>query len=127
MSETADPKETCGFCSRLVESGITIDDEFYHVHCACEAMPRSIGEELSRRADDITRLKSVIQSLVEAVTPFAAGAEIYEQDFLHNGVWGRLPDSDVVSDLDCVIKVGDLRRALEAKTKAEEALKGETL
>jgi hypothetical protein len=64
-------------------------------------------------------LRTSLEELLRVMEPFVEGAKIYDHDFLHNGTWGRLADSEVVSDLDYVIKVGDLRSLSEAYRKAK--------
>jgi hypothetical protein len=75
--------------------------------------------EIPKLEAEILRLKSLIQILVEAIEPFAEEAaefsELIPDEAQFGFVWGTI-------DCHTDFTLGDLRRALSAKTKAEEIL-----
>lgn len=86
---------------------------------------RALGEPRGDdAADELTRLRSLLEDLVRAVEPFATDAM-----FL-NGIAGtcplRVPEYVDVEDHELGSTIGDLRRAREAYLKAHSHTEKET-
>jgi hypothetical protein len=81
----------------------------------------AIKMAIQRERSEITRLRSIIKDLMEAIEPFANGLAYIER-------MGPAMQEQYFSSIACTGKFGenDLRCALAAKTKAEDVMKEKT-